>query len=174
MPANSKCSAISGLGSGGYAITVTSGSSETGNDFGNFQQGTKSGVKFNDLNGNGVKEPGDPGLSGWTIRAYTDTNGNGSLDAGETTVAASTTTNGAGDYTLPLNPGKYVVCEVQQSTWTESMPANTKCSAIVGLGPGGYAITVTSGSSETGNDFGNFQQGTKSGVKFNDLNGNGV
>src|SRR2546422_8619336 len=45
-------------------------------------------VKFNDLNGNGVKDPGEPGLSGWTIRAYVDGNGNGMLDAGETTIAA--------------------------------------------------------------------------------------
>src|SRR3989442_11359281 len=85
-PTNTKCVAGSGLGPGGYALTVSSGSTETGNDFGNFQQGTKSGVKFNDLNGNGVKDPGEPGLSGWTIRAYVDGNGNGTLDAGETTI----------------------------------------------------------------------------------------
>src|SRR3989442_579765 len=173
-PTNTKCVAGSGLGPGGYALTVSSGSTETGNDFGNFQQGTKSGVKFNDLNGNGVKDPGEPGLSGWTIRAYVDGNGNGMLDAGETTIAASAMTDGSGAYTLTLNPGTYVVCEVLQATWTQSRPTNTKCVAGSGLGPGGYALTVSSGSTETGNDFGNFQQGTKSGVKFNDLNGNGV
>src|SRR2546422_6759691 len=96
------------------------------------------------------------------------------LDAGETTIAASATTDGSGAYTLTLNPGMYVVCEVLQAPWTQSRPTNTKCVAGSGLGPGGYALTVSSGSTETGNDFGNFQQGTKSGVKFNDLNGNGV
>src|SRR2546422_388546 len=96
------------------------------------------------------------------------------LDAGETTIAASAMTDGSGAYTLTLNPGTYVVCEVLQAPWTQSRPTNTKCVAGSGLGPGGYALTVTSGSSETGNDFGNFQQGTKSGVKFNDLNGNGA
>src|SRR2546428_12339353 len=38
------------------------------NDFGNFQQGTKSGQKFNDLNANHLKDPLEPGLPGWTIR----------------------------------------------------------------------------------------------------------
>src|SRR5439155_27360964 len=88
--------------------------------------------------------------------------------------AASATTDGTGSYTLTLSPGTYVVCEVLQPTWTQSRPANTKCAAGTGLGPGGYALTVTSGSSSTGNDFGNFQPGTTSGVKFNDLNANGV
>src|SRR3989442_631144 len=96
------------------------------------------------------------------------------LEAGETTIAASAMTDGSGAYTLTLNPGTYVVCEVLQAPWTQSRPTNTKCVAGTGLGPGGYALTVTSGSSETGNDFGNFQHGTKSEVKFNDHNGNGA
>src|SRR5258707_12738010 len=44
--------------------------------------GEKSGVKFNDLNANGVQDPGEPGLAGWTIYAYNDTNKNGGLDSG--------------------------------------------------------------------------------------------
>ena len=32
----------------------------------------KSGTKFHDLNANGVKDAGEPGLPGWTIRAYKD------------------------------------------------------------------------------------------------------
>src|SRR2546426_7780858 len=46
-------------------------------------RGTKSGVKFNDLNANGVKDVGEPGLAGWTISAYTDGNGDGTLSATE-------------------------------------------------------------------------------------------
>src|SRR2546422_7345535 len=176
-PTNTKCVAGSGLGPGGYALTVTSGSSETGNDFGNFQQGTKSGVKFNDLNGNGARDAGEPGLLGWTIEAFADGNGDGTLSATEAAAApaAVAITDASGAYTLTLNPGTYVVCEVLQPTWTQSKPANTKCAAgSPTLGPGGYALTVTLGSSDTGNDFGNFQKGSKSGVKYNDLNGNGA
>ena len=52
-----------------------------------------------------------------------------------------------------------MVCEVLQAGWTQREPveANNRCAAISGLGADGYAITVTSGSTETGNDFGNFQ-----------------
>ena len=166
------------LATNGYAFHMT-GADLPGNDFGNFQQGTKSGVKFNDLNGDGTKDAGEPGLNNWVIRAYADTNGDGTLQATETTIAASDTTHTAGlvdgAYLLTLNPGKYVVCEVLQATWIQSRPSgNTKCSAISGLAASGYALTITSGSTEPNNDFGNFQQGTKSGVKFNDLNANGT
>src|SRR2546426_2347095 len=109
-------------------------------------RGTKSGVKFNDLNANGVKDVGEPGLAGWTISAYADGNGDGTLSATEAaTPAASATTDGTGSYTLTLSPGTYVVCEVLQPTWTQSRPANTKCAAGTGLGPGGYAPTGTPG-----------------------------
>src|SRR6185503_15389963 len=33
-----------------------------------------TGLKFNDLNGNGVRDPGEPGLANWTIQV-TDSNG---------------------------------------------------------------------------------------------------
>ena len=36
-------------------------------DFGNFQLGTISGTKFNDLNHDGVKDPGEVGLVNWTL-----------------------------------------------------------------------------------------------------------
>src|SRR5262245_829963 len=174
---NANCSADGTLSGVGYAFTM-SGQTQTGNDFGNFIQGTKSGTKFKDVNANGTRDlPDDVGLSGWTIRAYADTNGDGTLQAGETTIAASTNTDASGNYTLSLNPGKYVVCEALQATWFQSAPSNSKCSAInpgAGVGAGGFAVTITSRSTETGNLFGNFQQGTKSGTKFNDLNANGV
>ncbi len=170
FPANQVC----GAGMGGWAITLTSGQLDSDNDFGNYQRATKSGMKFNDLNTNGAKDQGEPGLAGWVIRAYADTNGDGTLQAGETTIAASATTAAGGTYSLTLNPGKYVVCEVAQAGWTQSLPANTKCSAISGLAPGGWAITLASGELDSDNDFGNWQSATKTGVKFHDLNANGV
>src|SRR5262249_46153658 len=90
------------LAAAGFAVTITSGSTEPNNNFGNFQQGTKSGVKFNDMNANGARDlPEDVGIPGWDIRAYTDTNGNGVRDNGETTFALSTT-DGSGAYSFSL------------------------------------------------------------------------
>ena len=128
-------------------------------------------MKYNDLNANGDRDAGEPVLPGWEIRAYADANGNGAVDAGETFVSDTTDANGL--YSFSLNPGNYVVCEVLQATWIQSEPAGPDECSATGLGGDGYAITVTSGSSDTDNEFGNFQQGTKSGLKYNDLNANG-
>ena len=40
--------------------------------------GTISGTKYDDLNGNGFRDPGEPGLAGWTI--FVDENENGVFD----------------------------------------------------------------------------------------------
>src|SRR4029078_2835220 len=119
---------------------------------------------------NGARDAGEPGLLGWAITAYVDVNGNGTKDAGDTTVAATTTTNAPGVYSLSLVPGKYIVCETQQSGWIQSFPAGTAC----GASSGGWGITLTSGQLDDLNDFGNYRNATKSGVKFNDLDGDGV
>src|SRR5690606_11909374 len=36
---------------------------------------TLQGAKYNDLNGNGIKDTGEPGLAGWTIVAYQSSTG---------------------------------------------------------------------------------------------------
>src|SRR5262249_57876531 len=83
-------------------------------------------------------------------------------------------------YWFSLNRGKYVVCEVLQAMWTQCRPwGNTMGSGGAtavqpALAAAGFAVTITSGSTEPNNNFGNFQQGTKSGVKFNDMNANGA
>lgn len=75
------------------------------------------GTKWNDLNSNGLKDAGEPGLAGWTM--YLDTNNNGKLDVGET----STTTDANGDYSFTgLVPGTYTVAEVNQSGWQQTSP----------------------------------------------------
>ena len=51
----------------GWDITLDSNETDSGNNFGNWRYGTKSGMKFEDLNGNGVKDAGEPGIADWTI-----------------------------------------------------------------------------------------------------------
>ncbi len=139
---------------GTYSVTVTSGTDSKNNDFGNFQLGKISGMKFNDLNGNGIKEAGEPALSGWTINL---TNPDGTV--------STNTTAADGTYSFTgLTAGTYTVGEVLQTGWVQTFPA----------APGTYSMTVTSGTDSKNNDFGNFQLGKISGMKFNDLNGNGV
>src|SRR5437667_199001 len=84
-------------------------------------------------------------------------------------------TNDGGAYSLTVGPGKYIVVEKTQAGWTESFPSTDVVSAIVmWLEYSRFLVRLTSGQTEIGNNFGNFQQATKSGIKFNDLNGNHV
>ena len=117
--------------SGDYDIVLTSGETETGNDFGNFQQATKSGTKFNDLDGDGVRDAGEPGLVGWVIH-LDGTDGLGQA------VNLTDVTDANGDYSFTVNPGTYTVSEEQQAGWTQSFPAS-----------GDYDIVLTSGETET-------------------------
>ena len=95
-------------------------------DFGNFQNITISGEKFNDLTGDGVQDAGDPGLPGWTIDL---------LDASGA-IVATTVTDADGNYSFPdVGPGTYTVQEELQSGWIQTFPAP----------PGTYTVTATSG-----------------------------
>ncbi len=110
---------------------------ETGLNFGNFSQGKLSGEVYNDLNGNGVNDPGEPGLSGWTVSLKTV--------AGDT--VATTTSDSKGDYSFTVNnPGTYLIVETTQPGWILTEPTS-----IV------YTETVTNGTNLTGLDFGNYK-----------------
>ncbi len=95
---------------------------------------TITGSKFNDLNGNGVRDPGEPGLAGWTI-TVTDSNGN----------TQTVTTDSQGNYSITVAaPGTYTVSEVLQSPWTQTAPMS-----------GTYSVTVSPGQVINNRDFGN-------------------
>nr|WP_161501352.1 beta-propeller fold lactonase family protein [Rhodopirellula sp. SM50] len=65
-----------------HIVWATQGEPTTGIDFGNQPGvGTISGVQFEDLNGNGVQDPGESPLTGVTV--FVDENANGVADAGE-------------------------------------------------------------------------------------------
>jgi len=132
-------------------IDLAAGQSSTGNDFVNFHNVSISGQKFNDLNGNGTKDAGEPGLSGWTINL--DTGANGSVDA-------TTMTDTSGNYTFSVGPGIYRIRESGQIGWSQTTTNPVD-------------FTVVSGQNVTGVDFGNFNLGQISGKKYEDLNGNG-
>jgi hypothetical protein len=154
--------------------------------------GDKSGVKFHDQDGDGVKDAGEPGLNGWPIKIYNDVDESGDLSAGDTlreTTTTDTIGGVAGSYVFQNLPnGKYIVCEDAQppagsglptTGWNQSFPVDTNdvCDTTDPIGAGladdGYAITM-SGADDTGNDFGNFRNATIRGAKFKDANANGA
>ncbi len=138
---------------GTYTVSAMSGLNDTGLNFGNYELVTYSGTVYNDLNGSGVIAPGDPGLSGWTVELLE----NGS-------VIATTTSASDGSYSFAnLGYGVYTIEEIQQSGWYQTEPGT----------PFVYNVTATSGASQSGLDFGNFQLVNVTGTVYNDLNGNG-
>jgi protocatechuate 3,4-dioxygenase beta subunit len=138
---------------GWYSLTANSGSSMSGLNFGNFALVNVTGNVYNDTNGNGKLDPGEPPLQGWTINL---TNPAGNL-------VATTTSDAKGNYAFDgLFPGTFTVSEVLQAGWTQTQPTN----------PAGYTFATQSGTNETLN-FGNFKNVSISGYVYNDLNGDG-
>jgi hypothetical protein len=119
---------------------------------------TKKGTKFEDLNANGFREDGEPGLPGWII--YADINGNEVRDPGE----PYGETDANGDYTIEQIPlGPVTIREEQQPGWFCSFPS-----------PCYYEEFFAAEEVKEGNDFGNYQYAKKSGYKWHDLNADGV
>jgi uncharacterized repeat protein (TIGR01451 family) len=136
-----------------HTITLTNMLSQE-NLFGNVIASVFSGMKFEDSNGNGVKDSGDPGLAGWTIRLNK-----------EGTEVASTETAADGTYSfVDIAPGSYTVEETAQAGWTQSYPATGK-----------HTVELESGvAGPTNIYFGNWRTTGFSGMKFEDINGNGA
>jgi hypothetical protein len=110
--------------------------------------GTISGHKFEDKNGNGTWDDGEPALSGWTINLNGD-------DATDVTDA-----NGFYEFT-DLSVGNYTISETQQAGW-EQTTANPA------------PITITNGQTVEDVDFGNFKLVSITGKKYNDDEGDGA
>ncbi|MCP9877596.1 hypothetical protein KBZ17_13395, partial [Cyanobium sp. A2C-AMD] len=145
-------------------------------DFGNRIAETNVGLeghKFHDLNGDGSwQQPGEPGLAGWTI--YLDLDNDNSFDEGEP--FDITADDGGWAITAELVDGTYYLREELEDGWIQSNPTTAV--------DGEYRIEVLNGAFTIFNgdvqvvsgdvDFGNFQQATKSGTKYEDLNANGI
>jgi hypothetical protein len=130
----------------GTWTVVLAGVDQTGKDFGNhIPLANISGMKFNDTNGNGIKDPGEPGLANWVITLKNDTNA----------VVGTMNTLGDGSYIFSnLPPDTYTVSETLQAGWTQTYPTPV---------PPGTWTVVLAGVDQTGKDFGNTQQVLKQG-----------
>ncbi|MDO8496120.1 MAG: SdrD B-like domain-containing protein [bacterium] len=141
----------------GYEVVVSAGQDVLDQDFGNYEKGSITGYKFEDMNGDGGWGE-ESVLSGWTI--YIDANGDGFLNDGE--ISATTDENGYYSFTN-LEPGDYIIREVSQDGWVQKLPSDGN----------GYEITLTSGEVEDGYNFGNFKKPIVTVYKYNDLDNGG-
>jgi hypothetical protein len=122
-------------------------------NFGNFEKVNISGQVFNDLDGNGVKDGGEPGLAGVVVTL--DRNADGTVDA-------TRRTNASGNYTFAnLGPGTY---RVREKTPAASLQTSADLADIQAL----------SGVDQPGADIGIFRRFKISGTVFIDRDGDTV
>lgn len=110
-----------------------------------------SGVVYEDKNGNGTQDPGEPGLEGWEVKI-----------TGNLNLTRLTDANGAYSFN-DLENGTFTLSQTTQSGWACITPGS------------GASYTVTlSGSESVVRNFGNFKPTTVSGIAWVDLNHNAV
>ena len=97
---------------------------------------TITGTKYDDFNGNGQRDSGEPGLEGWAI-LLSDTNSN---------PIATTITDTHGNYGFSeIEPDTFTASEQLQAGYVQTAPMN----------PGTHTITTSRGQNIDGLDFGN-------------------
>jgi protocatechuate 3,4-dioxygenase beta subunit len=121
-------------------------------EFANFKMGMIYGYKWNDLNGNGMWDAGEPPLAGWTISFET-------LEGFYMFGTMTTDQNGYYEFT-GLPPGLYEVWENVEPGWTPTSDPSV--------------VVEIWGHREVRVDFLNFELGCIEGYKYEDVNGNGV
>lgn len=180
------------------AHIVTTGSGDTnggadpdaGNNFNEgkvtVQNSALSGRVYEDLNGNGLIDGGEPGIAGVTMQlSGTDSTGNA--------VTRTTTTDANGNWAFTVPAGTYSVVEIQPAAY---LPGITKAGSASGVGstPGtvptaGAGITngpvgsnanridnivLGTGGSSTANNFGEVRAASLAGRVYQDADYNGA
>jgi hypothetical protein len=128
-----------------------------------------SGVVFEDMNADGSRQEGDPGMPGVVV--YADLNGNGARDEGE----PHTTTDANGHYSVSVPLGTTTIRQETPAGATCSFPVT--CSHTVDLpknDPPAPPPVDARATDPTGLDFGNWHPASVTGVLRNDVDGDGV
>lgn len=135
-----------------YSISCDGSASYPGKDFGNVLSntlGSITGMIFNDLSDDGVKDAGEPGLVGWTV----------TVTAGPSMTSAFQVTGPGGWYSFGyLLPGSYTLGISAPSNWVQTLTPNP--------------ITVTMNTVTSDQNFGYFYTlGNISGNVYVDFSG---
>ncbi len=136
------------------------------NNFGEIQAARLAGYVYEDANNNGVKDVGEGGIAGVSVR-LTGTNDRGA------SVSQSTTTRQDGSYEFEdLRPGNYVLEETQPLNFLDGKDS-------VGTQGGTLNndrftnINLTQGTDGQDNNFGELRSTSLSGSVYHDANNNG-
>ncbi|MFT8246903.1 SdrD B-like domain-containing protein, partial [Roseomonas sp. BN140053] len=150
------------------AFTLASGGSLANLSAGLYTAATVSGVAFTDSNGDGVQNAGETGTSGVTVQL---------LNAGGTAVATATTgSNGAYNFT-DVDPGTYqvrFVAPAGTSFSARDQGGNDALDSDVGADGRSASFTLASGGNLANLSAGTFAPTSVSGVAFTDTDGDGL
>lgn len=103
--------------------------------------GTIQVTTYGDVNRNGARDNGEPGLSGWTI----------TVKQGSTTVASSDTGSDGTATFGNLVPGPYTVCETLRSGWQNTDPSDgSGCKTATVTGSASTSVLLGNASVPTG------------------------
>ncbi|MGB3399284.1 MAG: SdrD B-like domain-containing protein, partial [Candidatus Deferrimicrobiaceae bacterium] len=138
-------------------VTLAVGETQTTLDAGAYLPVTIGDLVYEDLNGNGTQDPGEPGIDGVTIDL---------LNAAGTITLATTSTAGGGLYSFTTAPGSYQI-DVDQTTLGLTTPIQTQ-----GTNP--QTVTLTSGQTNTTIDYGYYQPATLGDQVWVDVNEDGI
>jgi hypothetical protein len=150
------------------AIALAAGVNGVNNNFGEILPASLAGFVYYDINDNGIKESGEPGIGGATVTL------SGTDDLGNP-VNLTTTSNGTtGAYSFTnLRPGTYVITETQPAGYLDGKDT-------IGT-PGGTtgadtftAITLAAGVNGVNNNFGEILPGSLGNRVWHDANKNGL
>src|SRR5205085_997487 len=133
-----------------------------------YQPVTIGNFVWNDLNGNGVQDAGEPGIPGETGRAR-------GRESACNAVSGTTTTDDNGLYGFTEAPGTYSVAVTTPGGYVATATGQGTTTTDSNVSPSGTTpCALPSGGSDQTIDFGFYQPVTIGNFVWNDLNGNGV
>jgi hypothetical protein len=147
---------VDGANDNKIVATVPAGGSVTDRDFGDAKLGSINGTVWNDVDKDGIQDPGEAGLPNVVVCATPTAGGAPVCDV----------TDGNGNYNLPnLPPGSYVVTETDPAGYTSTTPNSVP-------------VNLGSGQNTDSPDFGDVLNdptlGSIAGTVCKNVNSNGV
>lgn len=133
------------------------------------------GNLWHDIDGDAAADPGDSGLSGFTVRLYSDPNGDGNPADG--TLLATTSSDVNGNYSFTgLGAASFVIVvtppTLRDKSWTETIESTGGTGSLDNQIP----VTVTAGTLSGSHNFGYTMKDTSSigDTLYYDFNANGA
>jgi uncharacterized repeat protein (TIGR01451 family)/fimbrial isopeptide formation D2 family protein len=149
-------------------ISLPQATAATGYNFGELRPASLAGTVYNDSNGDGTLEPGEPGISGVTLTLT------GTDDLGAA-VNRTTTTDANGNYRfLSLRPGSYTITETQPPLVFDGDETIGSAGGVQLINDQITRIPLNPGTAGTGYNFAELPGSVIQGSVYQDNNNNGL